>query len=63
MIECRHKLYDSLYESIDKVNNLIEKGIFEKIWLNENVCIEVETEIYIRHRNEGVMLTKTHWEI
>ena len=37
------------------------------MWLNENVCVEVfvyrgETEIYIRDRDEGVMLTKTHWE-
>ena len=67
MIECQHTLYDRLYESIDKVNDLIEKGLFEKIWLNENVCIEVfkykgETEIHIRHRDEGVMLTKIHWE-
>ena len=35
MVECRHKLYGRLYESIEKVNQLIEKGLFEKIWLNE----------------------------
>ena len=41
MIECRHKLYDKLYDSIDKINHFIEKGTFEKIWLNENVSVEV----------------------
>ena len=67
MIECCHKLYDRLYESIEQVNQLIEKGRFEKIWLNENVCTEVfkykgESEIYIRHTDEAVKLTKTNWE-
>ena len=67
MIECHHKLYDRLYESVGKINHLIEKGSFEKIWLDENVCIEVfkykgESQIHIRHTDEGVMLTKTHWE-
>ena len=36
------------------------------MWLNENVCVVFvyrgETEIYIRNRDQGVMLTKTHWE-
>ena len=67
MVECRHKLYDRLYESIGKINHWIEKGSFEKMWLNENVYVEVfkykgESEIHIRHTDEGVMLTKTHWE-
>ena len=67
MVECRHELYDRLYESIEKVNQLIQKGLFETIWLNENVCIEVfkykgESQIHIRHTDEGVMLTKTNWE-
>ena len=30
MIECRHKLYDKLHESIDKINHWIEKGTFAK---------------------------------
>ena len=35
--------------------------------LNENVSVEVfkhktESEIHIRNSDEGVMLTKTHWE-
>ena len=64
---CRHKLYDRLYESVGKINHLIEKGSFEKIWLDENDCIEVfkykgESQIHIRHTDEGVMLNKTHWE-
>ena len=45
------------------MNQLIERGLFEKIWLNENVYIEVfkykgESQIHIRHTDEGVMLTK-----
>ena len=35
------------------MNQLIEKGLFEKIWLNENVYIEVskykgESQLHIR---------------
>ena len=30
MIECRHKLYDRLYEGVGQINQWIEKGIFEK---------------------------------
>ena len=41
MIECRHKLYDRLYEGVGEINQWIEKGIFGKMWLNENVCVEV----------------------
>ena len=53
MIECRHKLYDRLYESIDKINHWIEKGTFAKMLLNENVSVEVfkyktESEIHIK---------------
>ena len=67
MVECRYKLYDRLYKNIEKVNQLLEKGVFENIWLNENVCIEVlkykgESKIHIRHTDGGVMLTKTNWE-
>ena len=67
MIECRHKVYDRLYESIGQINQWIDKGSFEKMWLNENVCVEVvkykgESQIHIRNADEGVMLTKTHWE-
>ena len=67
MIECRHKLYDRLYESIGEINEWIEKGCWENKWLNENVCVEVvkykgESQIYFRNTDEGVMLTKTHWE-
>ena len=67
MIECRHKLYDRLYESVGQINQWIEKGIFEKVWLNESVCVEVvqyrgESEIHLRNTDEGVMLTKTQWE-
>ena len=67
MIECHHKLYDRLYESVGQINQWIEKGSFEKVWLNESVCVEVveyrgESEIHLRNLDEGVMLTKTQWE-
>ena len=46
MIECRHKLYDRLYESVGKINHLIEKGSFEKIWLDELPLVGLEpTEV------------------
>ena len=45
----------------------MDKGSWEKMWLNENVCVEVvkykeESQIHIRNTDKGVMLTKTHWE-
>ena len=66
-IECCHKLYDRLYESVGQINQWIDKGAFEKLLLNESFCVEVvqykgESQIHMRNTDEGVMLTKTHWE-
>ena len=32
MIESRHKVYNRLHENIQKVNQLLEKAAFDKIW-------------------------------